>query len=289
MPELGHSDPVSRTFARLTPARPSTGQPRGPIIAIGGAEDRSPDSAVLGKFVELAGGPDAKIAIIPTASTLGDTGDRYLKVFEGLGAQARVFDFKDRRDAEDADQLAGLERSTGVFMTGGNQLRLSTILGGTSVSALLRRLNANGLPVAGTSAGAGFVSEHMIAYGAEGFVPHAQMVKMTPGLGLTNKVVIDQHFRQRDRLGRMFTALSANPFACGIGLDENTGAVIGPDDVIEVIGGGTMTVVDPSEIEFSSLPEAAPGDPIGLVGVRLHFLLPGWRFDLQERKAHAPL
>ncbi len=272
----------------MTPARPTNGTPRGPIVAIGGAEDRSPDSDVLGRFVELAGGRDARIGVIPTASTLDDTGDRYSEAFEGLGARTHVFDYKTRRDADQADLLERLGRSSGIFMTGGNQLRLSTILGGTPVASALRRLNAEGVPVAGTSAGAGFLSEHMIAYGDEGFIPRGHMVELTPGLGLTNKVIVDQHFRQRDRLGRMFTALSANPFIVGLGLDENTAAVIGPDDVVEVVGSGTVTIVDPSEIEFSSLAEAAAGDPIGLVGVRLHFLLPGWRFDLNERKAHPP-
>jgi cyanophycinase len=272
-----------RTY--VTPSRTTEGHPRGPIIAIGGAEDRSVDGSVLGRFVELAGGTDAKIAVIPTASTLDDTGDRYIEVFKSLGARTMVLPYRERKDAARTDWLDTLERSSGVFMTGGNQLRLSTILGGTPVATSLRRLNAGGVAVAGTSAGAGFLSEHMIAYGDEGFLPRARMVDLMPGLGLTNKIIVDQHFRQRDRLGRMFTALSANPFAVGIGLDEDTAAVIGADDVIEVVGAGTMTVVDPSEVEYSSLAEASDGDPIGLVGIRLHFLLPGWRYDLNQRTA----
>lgn len=243
---------------------------------------------VLRRFVELAGGDDAKIAIIPTASTLDDTGDLYVNVFKSLGARTRVLPYRERKDAADPEHLATLERSSGVFMTGGNQLRLSTILGGTEVAASLRRLNADGVTIAGTSAGAGFLSEHMIAYGDEGFIPKAQMVELTPGLGLTNKIIVDQHFRQRDRLGRMFAALSANPFAVGIGLDEDTAAVIQPDDMIEVVGAGTMTVVDPSALEYSSLAEAGPDAPIGLVGIQLHFLLPGWRYDLNSRKASPP-
>ena len=148
----------------------------------------------------------------------------------------------------------------------------------------IRRLNAAGVAVAGTSAGAGFLSEHMIAYGEEGFTPAAGKVELTPGLGLTNKVIVDQHFRQRDRLGRMFSALAANPFAVGLGLDENTGGFIRPDDVVEVRGSGVLTVVDPSEVEYSSLADAEPGDPICLVGVKLHFLTEGWEFDLVKRR-----
>ena len=113
----------------------------------------------------------------------------------------------------------------GVFLTGGNQLRLSTMIGGTEVAKAIRRRNAEGMHVAGTSAGAAFLCEHMIAFGKEGASPRAKIVTLAPGLGLTNRVIIDQHFRQRDRLGRLLTALAYNPFAIGIGLDENTAAL----------------------------------------------------------------
>ena len=243
----------------------------------------------MGRFVELAGGRDAKIAIIPTASTLDDTGARYADAFKALGARGtRIFDIEHRREADDENRIAALDRATGIFMTGGNQLRLATILGGTGLATRIRRRNADGVVVAGTSAGAGFLSEHMVAYGEEGFTPKAQMVKTSAGLGLTNKVIVDQHFRQRDRLGRMFTAISENPFVVGLGVDEDTGALIGPDDVVETVGSGTLTVVDPSDLEYSSLAEAPPGAPICLVGVKLHFLVAGWRFDLRTKKAVAP-
>ncbi len=150
-----------------------------------------------------------------------------------------------------------LDQVEGVFLAGGNQLRLSTTIGGTEVAQALRRRNREGMHVAGTSAGAAFLCEHMIAFGKEGASPRAKIVTLAPGLGLTNRVIIDQHFRQRDRLGRLLTALAYNPFAIGIGLDENTAAFIGPDDCLEVVGGGALTIVDPSGLEFSSMAQGA--------------------------------
>src|SRR6185369_7900001 len=108
----------------------------------------------------------------------------------------------------------------------------------------------------------------MIAYGDEGPTPRAGMVTMCAGLGLTNRVIVDQHFRQRDRLGRLLTALAYNPFAIGLGVDEDTAAFIGPGDVVEVQGSGAVTVVDPADVQVSSIAEAKPGEPLTLVGVK---------------------
>ena len=174
---------------------------------------------------------------------------------------------------------------TGIFMTGGNQLRLSTILGGTAIATAIRRANAKGVHVAGTSAGAAFMSEHMIAFGSEGSTPIAGKVTLAPGLGLTNRVIVDQHFRQRDRLGRLMTSLAYNPFVQGIGLDEDTAAFIGPDNVIRVVGAGALTIVDVSDLAYSSMAYASEGDPVELIGVRLHVIANGARYSLTKRMA----
>jgi cyanophycinase len=259
---------------------------RGPIVPIGGAEDHLSNRDILRRFLELCGGRDAHIAVIPTASELDSTGGRYQQSFGDLGCgMVDVIDVRDRGQAEDAVLLNQLDRATGVFFTGGNQLRLSTILGGTQLATHIRRLNARGVPVGGTSAGAAFVSEHMIAHGREGATPHAGLVTLAPGLGLTNRVVVDQHFRQRDRLGRLMTALAYNPFAIGLGLDEDTAAFIGADNVVEVVGNGAITIVDVSALEYSSMASAKEGEIVELVGVRLHVLGRGGRFDLNARKA----
>ena len=154
-----------------------------------------------------------------------------------------------------------------------------------SVARVVRRLNAQGVHVAGTSAGAAFTSEHMIAYGNEGGTPIAGQATLVAGLGLTNRVIVDQHFRQRDRMGRLLSALAYNPFALGVGLDEDTAAFIGPDNVFEVVGSGGLTVVDAATLEHSSMAVAPVGKPVEMIGVRLHVLVEGARYDLHARRA----
>ena len=272
----------------MSPSRVEEGGRRGTIVPIGGAEDQIKDPGILKRFVDLSGGRRARIAVIPTASEREDTGRRYERIFKDLGVRGvRTFDFATRADAEDAEEIDELKESTGIFLSGGNQLRLSTVLGGTRAAKALRRANASGVPVAGTSAGAAFLSEHMIAFGDEGATPRAGMVTLAPGLGLTNRVVVDQHFRQRDRLGRLLTALAYNPFAVGVGLDEDTAVFLDADNALEVAGSGAVTVVDPGEVEFSSMDVAKAGEPVTILGVRLHVLGPGGSFDLETRRARA--
>ncbi|TXH64976.1 MAG: cyanophycinase, partial [Lysobacteraceae bacterium] len=209
----------------MCPSKIPDGEERGWIIPIGGAEEKENDRAILARFVELCGGSRADIVVIPTASKLADTGPRYLEIFRDLGVgDVEVMDFDTRRDADESGRVQRIERATGVFFTGGNQLRLATFIGGTAVAKAIRTGNARGAHVAGTSAGAAFLSEHMIAFGEEGPTQIAGNVRLAPGLGLTNRFIIDQHFRQRDRLGRLTSALAFNPFAIGIGLDEDTAA-----------------------------------------------------------------
>jgi cyanophycinase len=264
-------------------------QQRGFIIPIGGAEDKVADRVILRRFRDLCGGDDARIAIIPTASELSNTGKRYERVFEDIGVTwARELPYKKRTDTERKDLLETLNEATGVFVTGGNQLRLTTILGGTEVAQALRRRNARGLHIAGTSAGAAFVSEHMIAGGKAGSTPRAGEVVLAPGLGLTNRIIVDQHFRERDRLGRLLAAIAYNPFVIGLGLDENTAAFIGPDHVMEIVGVGGITVIDVSQLNYSGMATADEGAPVNLIGVRLHVLSHGASFSLETRQAAPP-
>jgi cyanophycinase len=272
----------------MSPSRVPQGKTRGFIVPIGGAEDKLGDEGVLKRFVRVCGGRDARIAVIPTASELSSTGRQYEELFRKLRAsKVWVLPFESRKQCEDPEELAVLDRATGVFFTGGNQLRLSTTLGGTMVAKKVRLMNAAGAHVAGTSAGAAFLSEHMIAYGDEGASPRGGMVSLAPGLGLTNRTVVDQHFRQRDRLGRLLTALALNPFAVGVGLDEDTAAFIGPDETLEVVGSGSITVVDPSRLEYSSMDAAKLGEPVSMLGVTLHILVQGGTFNLHSRVASA--
>jgi len=263
------------------PSRPLPDTVRGWIVPIGG---KLSDASILDRFVALSGGRHARIAVIPTASSEPDIGTFYERVFAKHGVRhAKSLRFDRRSDCDDLDWLDWLEGATGVFIAGGNQLKLTATLGGTPVAKLLRVRNAAGVHIAGTSAGAAFLSEHMIAFGEEGATPRAGMVTMCAGLGLTNRVIVDQHFRQRHRLGRLLTALAYNPFAVGLGVDENTAAFLGPDETIEVQGTGAVTVVDPSAVTHSSIAEAKQGESVTLLGVKVHVLTPGATFNLHTR------
>lgn len=268
-----------------TPASAAT---RGYLIPIGGAVRKRRRPVILQRFVELSGGDDARIAVIPTASREPRTGERYAEAFVALGAgEARVLGYKQRADCDRSDWMDYLEEADGVFFTGGKQLRLSRLLGGTPVSQMIRERFEQGVHIAGSSAGASFMSQHMIAFGDEGAAPRTHMVALTPGLGLSTELIIDQHFRQRDRLGRLLTAVNYNPTSIGLGLDEDTSAFVAPDNTFEIVGSGSATIVDASRLEYSSI-GAEKGDPVSMVGVKLHILLHGARFDLATREVTPP-
>ncbi len=270
----------------MCPSRVAEGGQRGWIVPIGGAEDRESGRRILKRFVRLCGGREADIVILPTASKLPDTGRKYEDLFGRLEAgRATSINFLTRQDCSHDAYLRQIEGASGVFFTGGNQLRVSTILGGTPAAKLIRERNARGMHVAGTSAGASILSEHMIAFGKEGSSPRAGSVRLAPGLGLTNRFIIDQHFRQRDRLGRLVAALAYNPFATGIGLDEDTAAFIGPDNTLEVEGSGGVTVVDAGDLQFSSMAEARERDAVCLLGLTVHILTAGATYNLHSRCA----
>lgn len=273
----------------MAPAKVPETARRGYIMPVGGAEKKDEEPVILRRFVELCGGVDGRIAVIPTASELEDTGTRYERLFLELGVgKARSLDYRRRTDTENPDWLQWLRDATGIFLTGGNQLRITTILGGTPVARAIRSANARGVSVGGTSAGAAVLSEHMVAFGESGATPVAGRVTLAPGLGLTNRVVIDQHFRERDRIGRLLAALALNPFAVGVGLDEDTAAFIDPDDVIHVVGSGAVTIIDANGLEHSSMGSAEDGQAICMTGLRLHVLPGGGSFDLHHRIATPP-
>lgn len=264
------------------------GTHRGYVIPIGGAEEKIDNPEILAKFVELSGGKDAVITVIPTASQLDDTGSRYQKIFEDIGVkETHSLPINERSDAQNEDYVKILEKSTGIFITGGNQLRLSTILGGTPIAKTIRKLNAQGVHYAGTSAGAAIVSQHMITGGSTGIVPTEDGVNLAPGMGLINTLVIDQHFNQRNRLARLLSAVSYNPFLIGLGLDEDTAAFIDHNNVFTVVGSGAITVIDPSDVGHSSMAHARSGDALTLTNVKLHILAAGARFDINDRTAYA--
>ncbi|HLX35427.1 MAG TPA: cyanophycinase [Candidatus Limnocylindrales bacterium] len=256
----------------------------GTVMVIGGAEDKIRDRLILSRFTALAGGPDAKIVVISTASSLGfEAGERYRTVFGELGVKTvRPLHTMTRAQANDETFARQLRDATGIFLTGGNQLRLSSTIGGTLLAdAVMDRFRA-GAVVGGTSAGASAMSTHMIAFGASGGTPKHRMAALAAGLGVLPSVIVDQHFQQRNRYGRLLSVIAQNPSLVGIGIDEDTAGVVDPDGVMEVIGRGSITIVDGAAAETDAW-DVHGHKPLMISGVVLHALPAGYKFDLRRR------
>ncbi len=253
-------------------------------MAIGGAEDKFRDRVILSRFVEMAGGPSARIVILPTASSLPGAGQLYETVFTELGAESATILTIDTRDDADDDGLVELvQDSTGIFLTGGNQMKLNAIVNGTRASHIVRERNHAGAIIAGTSAGASILSTHMVAYGASGPVPRMRMAQMVAGFGLVPDVIVDQHFRQRDRIGRLLALVALSPSLLGLGVDEDTAALFDASGVLEVIGRNSVTIVDGSHM-YSDVFRVKGHGAITVSNAILHILTPGHRFDLKTRR-----
>ena len=256
-------------------------------MAIGGAEDKLGRRTVLKTFVALAGGSNAKIAVVPTASTLGpEVVEVYDALFRKLGARDVVAARPEsREEAEDPDVVGLLDDVTGIFMTGGNQLKLSGIVNGTAFGEAIRAAHDRGAVVGGTSAGASIQSSHMVAFGPGGTTPKQRMTQLAAGLGLVRDVVIDQHFAQRNRYGRLLMLVAQSPGLLGIGVDEDTGAVITEEDGVQrlgVVGRGVVTIFDGRNV-VSNAHEARRTAPLLASGVVLHVLPAGAVFNLTDK------
>jgi cyanophycinase len=259
----------------------------GELFVIGGAEDKLGRRTVLGEFVVSAGGTAARIAVVPTASSLGpEIVDVYRAVFTKLGA-AEVVGVRPetREQAADPAYVDPLGEATGIFMTGGNQLKLSSVVAGTPFGDAIVAAHRRGATVGGTSAGASIQSSHMVAFGAGGATPKQRMTQVAAGLGLFGNCVIDQHFEQRNRYGRLLMIVAQNPQLLGLGVDEDTAAVVHRHDgatTLRVVGRGAVTILDPADLVTNAY-EAKRSQPILASGVRLHVLPAGASFDLDNR------
>jgi cyanophycinase len=257
----------------------------GHVIVIGGAEDKVRERVILNRFVKLAGGRDARITVVSTASSLGAAaGELYKRVFGELGvADVQPIHAVTRAQANEESAARLVRDATGIFLTGGNQLRLSSTIGGTALARAILDRHRQGAVVAGTSAGASAMSTHMVAFGASGGSPKQRMVQMAAGLGVLPGVIVDQHFEQRNRLGRLLAIIAQNPSLLGIGVDEDTAGVIGPDMVLEVIGRRSVTIIDGSSSD-TDVWEVPAHRPLMISNVILHSLPSGYRFDLRRRE-----
>lgn len=259
----------------------------GKLLIIGGAEDKKGECKILKRFVHEAGGIESRIVVLTAATEYPEqVGAQYHELFTRLGAsEVQVLDVSERVSANRETTVHELEKATGVFFTGGDQLRITGILGGTRLGRALHRLYERGVIIAGTSAGASAMSDTMIV-GGEAGTPKKDTLTMAPGLGLLHSVVVDQHFAQRGRIGRLLSAIAQNPDVLGIGIDEDTAILVYSDGRFTVVGSQTVTVVDASPTTATNVSEISPGQSLVLTPVLMHVLSDGYGFDLKRRIAH---
>lgn len=260
----------------------------GHLLVIGGAEDKYNERRILKKFLSFAGEDKAEVLIVPVASDFPEfAADVYTQAFKHLGVEnPRVLRVTSRQDMVDIDAAEILDGVTGVFITGGDQMRLVSILGGTKFAQELRhRVRNTDIVLAGTSAGAAGMSTSMIVRGESAPNPHKNSVRLSPGLGFLKNIIIDQHFTERGRISRLMTAVSYNPYNLGIGIDENTAIIINSDGILEVFGQGSVTIVDGSGITYNEIAEVGDEDAFSVVGVGVSILGDGLRYNVVDRTA----
>jgi len=263
----------------------------GHLLVIGGAEDKYNERRILKKFLELAGGEHAEVLIVPVASDFPEfASDIYVQAFRRLGvANPRVLRATSRQDVVSIDADALLDGVTGVFITGGDQMRLVSILGGTLFAQILRKMvRETDLVLAGTSAGAAGMSTSMIVRGESTPHPQKDSVRLSPGLGFLKNIIIDQHFTERGRISRLVTAVSYNPYNLGIGIDENTMIILDKEGTLEVFGAGTVTIVDGSQITYNEIAEVGDHQAFSVCGVQLNILGDGLLYDYFARAPIQP-
>ncbi|AFZ30018.1 cyanophycinase [Gloeocapsa sp. PCC 7428] len=260
-------------------------QAKGQLVIIGGAEDKEGECTILREFVRRAGGTKARVVIMTAATELPrEVGENYIRIFERLGAEdVRIIDTETREDASSSTALEAIEKATGVFFTGGDQARITSILKDTEIDAKIHERFQAGIVVGGTSAGAAVMPDVMIVEGDSETNPRMEIVDLGPGMAFLPGVVIDQHFSQRGRLGRLIAALAQQPAVLGFGIDENT-AIVVSDDQFEVVGEGSVTVVDDSNVTHTNVNEILKDEALAVCGAKLHILPHGYKFNLKTRK-----
>jgi cyanophycinase len=257
----------------------------GPVMVIGGAEDKLRDKTILARFAKLAGGAEGHVVVISTASSLGDAAtDVYRELFLGLGL-GRVTGLRpeERAEADDPAAAASVTQASGIYLTGGNQSRLASVVAGTRLGDALFLARDRGVVLAGTSAGASAMASHMVAFGRSGPTPKNRMAQLSAGLGILQGIVIDQHFEQRGRIGRLLAIVAGSPSLLGMGLDEDTCAIVHADQSMQVIGRGAVTIVDGSHVKSDAY-RGKGYRPLMVSGAVLHSLPSGYWFDLRSRR-----
>lgn len=257
---------------------------------MGGREVARGNLDVLSQFVSCCGGPEARLVVITTASRKPrERAEEYAMAFRSLGVEGVSFFHQDHREeAGDAALLAAIDRADGVFFTGGSQLKLVSTIAATPLEGRLRERHGHGLHLGGTSAGASAFSAVMIARGDGGSSARLASVRLSPGLGLLPGVIVDQHFRERDRFGRLLAAVLCNPSMLGFGLDEDTAFALDAANQVSVFGSGTLTIIDGASLQATNVDEVPDEAPAAFAGMRMHALTSGWTYDLSQRSVQRP-
>jgi len=275
---------LQRSFQSLGEEMPQSTKTA--IMIIGGAEDKVHGREILHSFFNRSGATDARIAIIPSASREPAViGERYREIFNEMGAKGiEILDIRDRDQCEDPILQSYVGNCTGVFMTGGDQLRLCGLLADTPLMNLVRQRAQRGdMTLAGTSAGAAVMGHFMIAGGGSGESPNRSLVDITTGLGIIPELLVDQHFHNRNRMARLMSAIAAHGDRLGVGIDEDTCALFEGDGLMQVIGKGSVTIIDPEAMIYTNHAHVDATDPLSISNLRVHLLVHGDQFDLRKR------
>lgn len=256
------------------------------LVIIGGGEDKTADKKILKEVVKLSKGDKAKIGIVTTATKEPKkAGQEYENIFRNLGVkEITTINVNDRESSNIKDTFGEIMDCNCLFFVGGDQLRISSIIGGTEFHKLLHDFCSDGRVIAGTSAGASMMSEIMIVEGESEEAPRKCTIKMAPGMGLIEGVIIDQHFNQRGRIGRLLTGVAQNPHIVGIGIDEDTAVIVNGNESFYVLGKGVATIVDGRSIEYTNITEQYPDDPLALTNVIIHILPENYGYNLMENR-----
>ena len=255
------------------------------LVIIGGAEDKTTDKEILHSLVTLTKKKEPAFVIVTTATEHPEeAGSQYIKVFHGLGVEnVSTLRIQTRDDTWREEVIKEIQTADCIFFTGGDQLRISSIIGGTPIHEMLYKCLSNGKIIAGTSAGASMMSEIMVVEGEDKEAPSRCTIKMAPGMGLLGGAIIDQHFNQRGRIGRLLSAIAQNPQSLGIGIDENTAIIVDHKNEFRVIGEGVITVIDGRHIEYCNASEQYPNEPLAITNVTIHVLPKYYGYNLTTK------
>jgi cyanophycinase len=262
---------------------------RGILMAIGGAEERTPESPILKEFVRLASGKKANIVVMTVATdSPEEVGAEYIEVFEKIGVKSvQAVDVSSRADAIAEENIKAVREASGLFFTGGDQLHITSLIGGTELQKAIYEIYEKGIIIGGTSAGAAMMSNSMILQGDGEEAPKLGAVEMGPGMDLIVGCMIDTHFSQRGRHGRLLTAVAHYPQDMGIGLDENTAMIVDKGEM-RVMGTGAVTIIDAGGMTYANTPYVEKGQNLALADVRVHVVCEGEKFNLFERQMIIP-